>query len=203
MKALDLAGKQFGLLTVIERVRDSHGHIKWRCLCECGSETVSYAGNLIAHGVSSCRSCANTIHGLSKTPEFKILSGMKGRCYNKNNDQYADYGGRGITVCDEWLRDVSAFYRDMGPRPSPKHTIERKNNNLGYFPVNCRWATRIEQMNNTRANRVFEHNGQKMTLSEWARHLGFARRMLDSRLRSGLSFVEAITRPRRNRRYAA
>lgn len=94
---------------------------------------------------------------------------MKSRCYYKKDSRFPDYGGRGITVCDEWKDNFETFYRDMGPRPTPQHTIDRENNDLGYSKENCRWATKVDQNNNTRKNVYYELNGDRKTLAEWCR----------------------------------
>src|SRR5690348_5920364 len=91
--------------------------------------------------------------GSPRPPELGVWDRMKTRCYNPKNDGYAWYGGRGIRVCDAWLADFSAFYRDMGPRPSPAHSIDRIDTDGHYEPGNCRWATQVEQQNNRRSNR--------------------------------------------------
>jgi hypothetical protein len=109
---------------------------------------------------------------------------MKDRCYNKNNKYYKDYGGRGIKVCDRWLdkeRGFENFLEDMGVRPIGK-SINKINNNGNYEPNNCNWATRKEQSNNTRQNRVFSYNGVTQTIAQWARHLGVPHNTLSYRL---------------------
>lgn len=96
-------------------------------------------------------------HGQSETRLFKIWLQMKQRCFNPNDDKYADYGGRGITVKEPWLSDFEAFRRDMGPRPSDEHSVDRVNNDGNYEPGNCRWATRLEQAANRRVRKDSRH----------------------------------------------
>jgi len=104
-------------------------------------------------------------------PLWAIWHGMWQRCTNQNRSDYQQYGGRGIQVCDAW-KSLSQFAADMGPRPSAKYTLERKDNSGSYCPENYRWATRAEQMQNTRSNLQIAHNGRVMSLSAWARELG-------------------------------
>jgi hypothetical protein len=108
---------------------------------------------------------------------------MKERCLNPNNESYADYGGRGITVCDDWKNDFTSFLRDMGPKPSPKHSIDRKDNEGNYEPANCRWATVFEQQRNTRRSRYVEIDGVKMTLAEASVKIAVASSTIWMRLR--------------------
>ncbi len=111
-------------------------------------------------------------HGLKGTSIYNIWINMRRRCNDVNNKQYPWYGGRGIKVCDRWQNDVAAFNHDMGPRPSKAHGVERKNNNLGYSPSNCVWATSKEQANNRRSSRLITHNGKTQCVLDWARALG-------------------------------
>jgi hypothetical protein len=120
-----------------------------------------------------------------KTPEYRAWSAMKLRCANPNNEQYHNYGGRGITVCDRWRQSFAAFLVDMGPRPSPRHSIDRIDNNGNYEPGNCRWATSREQNRNRRNNIVLTHDGRTMCLADWARELGVPRGTLLARYRDG------------------
>jgi hypothetical protein len=110
-------------------------------------------------------------HGMRYTSEYLIWKGMKSRCYNRNEQNYKNYGGRGITVCDEWRNDFPAFYEHIGPRPSKEYSVERINNDKGYEPGNVKWGTREEQANNKRTKRLVEHNGEVRSLTEWANYL--------------------------------
>jgi len=129
---------------------------------------------------------AKTTHGhggrrvdgkrVGQTREYRSWKGMKVRCNNPNNPRYKDYGARGITVCDEWLHSFETFLFDMGPSPSSKHSIDRINNHLGYSKENCRWATRIEQNNNKRSNRMITVQGRTQSVAMWCRELHLTRR---------------------------
>lgn len=108
-------------------------------------------------------------HGLAnKSKEYHTWKALRGRCLNKNNKRYDDYGGRGIKICDRWLTSYENFISDMGVAPSKNHTIERTDNDGNYDPGNCRWATRYEQSLNKRSNIRITNNGITLTLSEWA-----------------------------------
>lgn len=120
---------------------------------------------------------------------------MKNRCNNPKAGRYEDYGGRGITVCDEWM-EFEAFYRDMGPRPSKHHSIERRENDKGYSKENCHWATKVEQMNNRRNNILYERDGVTKTLAEWCKEKERKYRRVYYRMkRDGWSFEKAIDTP--------
>jgi hypothetical protein len=119
--------------------------------CECGViKTIDYYS--LKNGLTKSCGCdkkPNLKHSLSKSREYNSWNGMKIRCNNTNHKQYKDYGGRGITVCPEWLNSFEQFYKDMGPRPIGK-TLDRINNNKGYEPSNCKWSTYSEQAKNKR-----------------------------------------------------
>jgi hypothetical protein len=131
----------------------------------------------------------------SKTAEYFSWTCMRRRCSYLNDKSYARYGGRGITVCDRWL-EYRNFLEDMGRKPSPRHSIERIDNNGDYRPDNCRWALPVEQQNNRCDNHILEYNGESLTLEQWGRRFGLTGSVIRFRLNLGWSIEEAITLPR-------
>jgi hypothetical protein len=130
----------------------------------------------------------------SRTCEYSIWQAMVQRCTNPNNKGYLKYGGRGIGVCDRW-REYENFLADMGRRPSDSHSLDRINNDKGYEPSNCRWATLIEQANNTRTNKHLTFRGRTQTVADWAREIGIKQNTLVGRIRKGWSVEKALTAP--------
>lgn len=208
--SIDLTGKRFGRLVVVTKsnLRTPSGGVKWVCECDCGS-TFNALGQSIRKGHTLSCGClhreavsrmgkANATHGLSNTPEFRSWYSMKTRCYNEKSHAYPDYGGRGIKVCERWLNSFELFLKDMGPRPSVGHSIERNDNNGDYEPGNCRWATRLEQSNNKRSNKKFNIDGELKTITQLAKERGILVSTLARRLsRDSLSIEEALSRPNR------
>lgn len=137
---------------------------------------------------------ASTKHGMHKTPEYQAWINMRSRCHgNYARPQF--YSGRGIEVCDKWRASFDAFYRDMGPRPGPRHSVDRIDNSKGYSPDNCRWADNFTQASNTRRNRLVTINGKTQCISAWAREVGLHRHTIRHRLNSGWSPEEAVYTP--------
>ena len=137
-------------------------------------------------------------HGMSRHPLYKLWLNMKDRCRNPRNPYFHNYGGRGVTVCEEWMRSFPAFRQAVGDRPSPIHTLDRVDNDGHYEPTNVRWVTKREQANNQRKNRNLTHNGKTQTLAQWAREIGLVPSTLHYRIfKAGMSASEALTCPRR------
>lgn len=166
-------GERFGKLVTLER-GDRRGHERlWRCLCDCGIETITYQGNLKSGNTVSCgchrretSSKLNLRHGLSDTKTHWCWGNMMRRCYDVKGKDFHNYGARGITVSKRW-HVFENFLADMGEAPAGM-TLDRERNNDGYSKDNCRWVTRKIQMRNVRCNVHATINGQTKTLAEWA-----------------------------------
>jgi hypothetical protein len=171
----NLAGMRFGMLTAIECVSPIPcKQIRWLCRCDCGKELTIYRSNLSRQSSCGCAvrrhgGGSPSIHGMSQTREYSIWQGILARCDNPTCNGYANYGGRGIRVCDEWRRDFLAFYDYVGPRPTPKHSLERIDNERGYEPGNVKWATCSEQLRNRRKVRAVGNFSTDELLDELGR----------------------------------
>ena len=176
---------------------DSYGNKIGIFECHCGKIFSSLVTRIKQGIKKSCGCLKNkSKHGRNKTVEHGIWCGIRNRCLNKNNKAFASYGGRGITVSEEWLSSFENFYRDMGPRPGKDYSIDRIDNDKGYSKENCRWATRKEQNNNQRSNRIIEFNNKSQNLTAWAAETGFAFDTLRARLDNyGWSVEQAFTTP--------
>jgi hypothetical protein len=198
----DLTGARFGRWSVLAHLgrpsKEDRDH-RWLCRCDCGTERAVNGGDLRA-GKSQCCGCTKgqhwkanppaLKHGFARTPTYYVWCGMRERCRNPNNKSYKRYGGRGIRVCERW-EDYTNFLADMGERPAGL-TLERKNNNGNYEPGNCVWATYSEQSNNRSINVFVEHNGQRLTVSQWAHSVDLAPELVRTRLRHGWPIERAL-----------
>jgi hypothetical protein len=194
--ALNLLGKKFGLLTALSKgeKKGLNGELYWNFLCECGkfrlaSGSAVKQGRLISCGCS--KKAKLTTHGQINTRTYRIWAGMVNRCKNPKNNSYKSYGGRGITVTEEWEKYVN-FFSSMGECPAG-HSIERIDNNGNYTPMNCEWIPLAKQARNRRSNVYFEWEGQKMTLREVAEKVGISYSCLYQRVRAGHSLANAVT----------
>lgn len=196
----DLTGKKFGRWTVLDKAFKNNYKQYYKCKCECGI-TKDVNSDSLKRNLSNSCGCmgrenaqkALTTHNGCKTRLYKIWSKMKARCLNKNNSAYENYGGRGIIICEEWVKDFSIF-REWALKNGydDKLTIDRTNNGNGYNPFNCRWATRKEQANNTRKNKIIEINGEKHTLSQWAEIKKLKLNVICRRIIKGIKGVDLI-----------
>lgn len=198
MRPLDLSGRVFGRLTVLEKLpeKTQSKAVQWLCSCTCGNTLPVTTSRLNSGNTKSC-GCGlieNRIkHGGSYSPEYAVWKNIKERCYLQTNKSYPRYGGRGITMCEEWRDNFEAFLQDVGPRPSSAHSIDRRDNDKDYEPGNCRWATKEEQANNRESNLIYELHGETRTLAEWCKHLGINYYRTHCRLyQLGWAFEEAI-----------
>lgn len=185
-KFKDLTGMRFGKLTVLEYTnkRNLNRNILWRCLCDCGNEIYVATSCLNSGHTKSCGCEKNNFvemgkiggkfgkHHLSRTRLYKCYNHMINRCHNSSNIQYKDYGGRGITVCEEWKNDFMSFYNwAMSNGYKDDLTIDRIDVNGNYKPSNCRWVNMQKQNNNRRNNHIIIYNGERKILEEWSRIL--------------------------------
>jgi len=139
-------------------------------------------------------------HGMSHSPEYKTWSHMIDRCHNPKCKLYPRYGGRGISVCDRWHNSFLTFLADIGHRPTPKHSIDRIDNDGNYEPGNCRWATYKEQNQNMRGNHIILFHGRSQCLQAWADEAGLKRGCLRNRLNSGIPMEQAMQTAHRRMR---
>lgn len=197
----DLTGLRFGRLTVIRKTdqRGPDGGIIYECLCDCGKNCFVWGNKLTRKSHSAKRSCGclhdetHPKHGGSKTTLFHKWTGMQDRCYNRKSKQYPDYGGRGISVCEEW-RDSFAVFRDWAIANGYQEglSIDRINVNGNYCPENCRWITMSEQQKNKRNVKQITWNGETHTLPEWSIILGIKYQTLWKRIHDGMPIEKAF-----------
>jgi len=197
--------RKYGRLTVIglshkAKRKDCNSYRSYyKCLCQCGNTTVVRESDIKAGGVISCgcfrREFAkkqHTTHGMKYTRFYGCWNAMKNRCYNKKMKAFKNYGGRGIKVSNRW-HDYNNFHKDMYKKylshierfGKLQTTLDRINNNKDYSKDNCRWATRIEQANNNRGNRIITINGRTQNLTKWSKEFNISVQSLSYRLKSG------------------
>lgn len=205
----DLTGLPFGRWSVLRFAGIKGQHAYWLCRCECGATAEVAARHLLGDKSHGCRRCGGSrTHGQSQEPHYKLWLGIKSRaCYGNEPEIFKNYRGRGIRMCRRWRESFTAFMEDMGHRPTSKHSIDRINNDAHYscghcdeclaegWPANCRWATKLEQCNNTRANRLVTCDGETATLAEWSRRSGNRQNTIVYRLDAGWPVREAIFSP--------
>lgn len=196
---LDITGQKFGRMTAIEiSHRNGKGRVFWKCRCDCGKEKAVSSWHLRLGGTKSC-GCLHTDFARSGkhsrkhgdacggelTSEYWRWQSMKARCYNPNTKSYPAYGGRGISICERWLKDYGAFLSDMGRCPEG-FMLDRIDVNGNYEPGNCRWVSLSDSLFNRRprGNQI-THDGKTMNQKQWAEQLGISMRRLKTKLRKG------------------
>lgn len=204
LSKINLIGKRFGRLVVLQELEPIKKHRRWLCKCDCGKtasifQTCLTSGNTRSCGclVGETAKRVHTTHGENNKNSrlHSIWCGMLGRCRNTNNNRFSDYGGRGITVCEDWL-DYSTFKEwVVNNGYSDTLTLDRINVNGNYEPNNCKWSTNIEQQNNMRSNVLIEYCGETLTLAQWSRRLNIRYGTLVNRRARGWSVERMLTTP--------
>ncbi len=211
-KTNDISNQRFNKLVAIKpHHKNKRLEWVWLCRCDCGKDSLVTSYNLLIGHTKSCgclryrkgKDSTSHKHGDNNKRIYDIYYCMYNRCYNKNNTMYENYGGRGIKICDHWLDKNEGyvnFKNDMG-EPPKDHSIDRINNNLGYSPENCRWATSKTQSRNMRNNINYTYKGKTACISEWAETIDISVHTLYDRVkRLGWSFEKAITTPVKKRK---
>ena len=202
----DLEGQRFTRLLVLGFYGLQWRNAVWICQCDCGTIKPVKSGQLIQGKTKSCgcykdeklvqrvrthghsRSYSNTRR---QSPAYASWLNMKTRCLNKNSNRFIDYGGRGITICDQWMNSFETFLKDMG-EPEDGQSIDRINNNGNYEPENCRWATQKEQCNNTRRCRFVNIDGNRFTVMQASEKYGISEFSIYNRLNRGFKDRDAV-----------
>lgn len=206
-RAVDMAGMRIGRLTVISRAENTRQNkAQWLCECDCGNEVVVSRRHLKDMSTLSCGCYRsdyakdnNSTHGMKGTRLYRIWSGMKDRCCNPKSKYWDRYGARGIAICQEWLGFQEFYNWSIAHGYSKNLTLDRIDNDKGYSPENCRWATYSEQENNRRNNRILEFYGESHTVAEWSRIVGIDQRIIGQRIFYGWSIERALTQKVRKR----
>lgn len=185
----ELSGQRFGKLTVVSSAKNGNdGHTRWLCRCDCGRTILAESHRLARGQRRACRHCAHRKDKPGGEYRAKLLNlwwGMIKRCHDPNDRAFARYGGRNIFVCQRWRDSFDAFVIDMGNRPTPKHQIDRIDNNGPYSPENCHWVTSKQNNRNRRNNRFLTWRGRTQCVSAWAEEFHVHASALFSRLRTG------------------
>jgi len=211
-KNIDITGKKYNKLTAVRFSNTGNdGHHLWLFKCDCGKERIIRKGHVVHGNTKSCGCIrSNNIngkkHGMYKTRFYRVWRNMKTRCFNKKHEAYKNYGGRGIIVCDRWLKFEN--FRDDMYKNYLKHinkygekqtTIDRINNDKNYYLENCEWSTYKKQANNRRNNHILIFNKQALSMKQWAEKTGINKSTLRERInRWNWSVEEALTIPINN-----
>jgi hypothetical protein len=207
------SGTRFGMLIVLgpgrrERSREGWYFSTLRLKCDCGRVITIRPQKLSFYRSCGCRKGkkpgtdlpSGYRHGHAYTTkvsaEYRAWCNMLQRCYDKHVKEFKNYGARGIRVCPRWRRSFQNFLLDMGPKPSPKYSLDRRNNSRGYSKRNCRWTTKHEQTRNTRRNIYITIDGVRLTVADWTKKLGVSEFRIYSRLRAGWKPRDAVLAPK-------
>lgn len=182
---IEMIGKIFqGIRVLSESERSSCGQLCWECQCICG-KIFKADGHSLRRGQRKSCGCLTYVnqktHDMHKTKIYKVWSGMISRCRTPSNTAYKNYGAKGVTVCEDWLK-FENFYRDMGDPPFDRATLDRIDYSLGYCKDNVRWASYFEQSRNKSTNRLITYKGKTLCLADWAKELGLDKSTLSHRL---------------------
>lgn len=195
-KANDLTGRRFGRLVAVARSESTaRGHATWMCRCDCGGGTVVMATNVLRGLTASCgclQEKSRTKHGMCKTRTYGAWMGMKSRVSGNGDLSKKHYQGRGIKVASQWETSFEQFLADMGECP-PGMELDRVDNDGDYEPGNCRWATRSQQMANTRRTHIVACLGESMCLLHACKKIGLSYRTAMKRMARGMSAQQAIS----------
>lgn len=197
-KFVDLTSIRVGRLTILHRGKNISKQPSWVCLCDCGNELQVVASSLKSARTRSC-GCLRaeiskktmTTHGMTNSSEYSIWSAMKKRCFDVNNQDYKNYGGRGITVCDRWVNSFANFYADLGAKPDG-YSLDRIDVNGNYEPSNCKWSSLEEQANNKTNSVKYTLNGETLTITQWSKKSGLKVASLRKRLTQGMELSRAL-----------
>lgn len=215
-KFTDLTGNKYGRLSVTKKVDGGNKCVLWECICDCGNRAIVRSSSMTSGRTRSCGCLARESsaqngrdnvgkkkdrhgHARRNTSTYGIWRGMKQRCLNKLAGEYPNYGGRGIKVCDRWLK-FDNFLADMGVRPAGHH-LDRLDNNGHYEPNNCAWVTPKQNQRHTRKSRMITAFGETKCLSAWAESKGIKPLTLHKRLVCGWDVELALTKPVEKRTY--
>ena len=206
----DLTGQKFFCWTVIKLSFRIGKRSYWECRCDCGAMQIVQEVNFKNERSWSCNCLKgngkskktkttykiNILHGMSSWPEYKVWKSLRARCFNKNDKNFKDYGGRGIEVCESWRNSFTNFITDVGRRPSPTHSIDRIDNNGNYEPNNCKWSNSSEQANNRRNNHILTLDGKSLNIMQWAKTTEIPYDEILRRLKEGWPAEQALYAPK-------
>ena len=203
MKLIDMTGQVYERLTVIEQAgRNKRGQALWRCACECGNECITTGVYLRSGHTKSCGClCADklrerrTTHGDSTSRLYRIWKDIIRRCEDPRRRGYADYGGRGIEICEEWKSYEMFREWALSHGYNESLSIDRINNDEGYCPANCQWTDDITQANNKRSNHLITVGNKTMTMAQWSRETSIPYSALQARIAAGWDVEDAVTTP--------